>query len=159
MHSFRTSRIVKHSPTEMFDLVADVERYPEFVPLCESLLVRSRESDGVSAQVLVASMTVGYGPLCETFTTRVRLDRAASEITTSNISGPFQRLNNVWHFRPHASGCQVDFAIDYAFRSMALELLMGGLFDKAFRKFAQAFEARADLVYGPPPDAPAFTQA
>jgi coenzyme Q-binding protein COQ10 len=158
MHSFRTDRIVRHAPLEMFDLVADVERYPEFVPLCDRLVVRSREQAESGVTSMIASMTVGYGPITETFTTRVRLSRPALTITTSNVDGPFRRLENQWCFAPHADGCQVGFAIEYAFRSLALELLVGGLFDKAFRKFSQAFEARADVVYGPP-GAPEFNRA
>jgi coenzyme Q-binding protein COQ10 len=158
MHAFRTVRVVKHSPAEMFDLVADVERYPEFVPLCERLVVRSRQTLENSVQSMVASMTVGYGPINETFTTRVRLERPALRIMTSNVEGPFRHLENEWRFEPHPDGCRVSFAIEYAFRSFTLEILVGALFDKAFRKFAQAFEARADVMYGPP-EAPALTRA
>jgi len=158
MHAFRTVRVVKHSPAEMFDLVADVERYPEFVPLCERLVVRSRQALENGVQSMVASMTVGYGPINETFTTRVRLDQAALRIRTSNVEGPFRHLENEWRFEAHPDGCQVSFLIEYAFRSFALEILVGALFDKAFRKFAQAFEARADVMYGPP-GAAAVTQA
>lgn len=147
MPSFRTQRIVKHPPRAMYDLVSDVERYPEFLPLCEQLGVRSRVMSG-DAQEIVASMTVGYGPITESFTTRVRLFHTQQKILVDYIDGPFRRLENTWSFHPHADGCRVEFSIIYEFRSIALGVAMGALFDRAFRKFADAFEARADEIYG-----------
>ncbi|MCL4767644.1 MAG: type II toxin-antitoxin system RatA family toxin [Hyphomicrobiaceae bacterium] len=148
MPSFRTHRIVKHPPRAMYDLVSDVERYPEFLPLCERLVVRSRAPRGEAAEEVVASMTVGYGPIRESFTTRVRLFQPQHTILVSYIDGPFRRLENTWTFHPHAEGCRVEFSIIYEFRSIALGMAMGALFDRAFRKFAEAFEARADAIYG-----------
>lgn len=132
----------------MFELVSDVERYPEFLPLCEELVVRSRERLADGGEEIVACMTVGYGPINETFTTRVRLDRQALGIFVTYVDGPFRHLENVWRFHPDPTGCRVDFSIAYEFRSMALGMMMGALFDRAFRKFAEAFEARADAIYG-----------
>lgn len=148
MPSFRTQRIVKHSPKAMFELVSDVERYPEFLPLCESLEVRSRTPRGEAAEEIVACMTVGYGPISEAFTTRVLLDRVKQKILVHYIDGPFRHLENTWSFHEHPEGCRVEFSIVYEFRSIALGLMMGALFDRAFRKFAEAFEARADAIYG-----------
>jgi coenzyme Q-binding protein COQ10 len=134
----------------MFDLVADVERYPEFLPLCEALEVRSRapESDGV--EVITATMTAGYGLLRESFTSRVRLDYTALDILVNYIDGPFRTLENQWSFLPHPQGCEVDFFIEYEFRSHALQMLVGYLFDGAVRRFSHAFEIRAHRVYGRP---------
>ncbi len=148
MPQFSTSRRVAHSAGEMFDLVADVERYPEFVPLCRSLLVRKRaEKDG--KQIIIADMTVAYKLVRESFTSRVTLDRPALEILVEYLEGPFRRMNNRWSFRPADAGsCDVEFFISYEFRSRTLGLLMGGVFDAAFRRFAAAFERRADQVYG-----------
>lgn len=150
MPTFRTKRIVAHSSDAMFDLVADVERYPEFLPLCEALTVRARTRDAAGRETVVANMTAGYGPMRESFTSRVTLDRATREILVSYVDGPFRRLENRWTFLPQGRGCEVDFYITYEFRSAALALLVGALFDRAFRKFAEAFEARADAVYGLP---------
>ena len=148
MPQFTTTRRVRHSATDMFDLVADVESYPEFLPLCESLVVHSRRKDA-EREVLVATMTVAYKFLRESFTTKVVLDRAALTIRAEYLDGPFSYLENDWRFEPHGRGdCIVHFAIDYAFRSTALGLLMGAVFDRAFRKFTEAFEKRADAVYG-----------
>ena len=133
----------------MFDLVADVERYPEFVPLCEALTVRERKAGDGGRQVIIAGMTVAYKFIRESFTSRVTLDRANLTILVEYLEGPFRRMNNRWSFRPlDDENCEVEFFLAYEFRSRTLGLLMGGVFDAAFRRFAAAFERRADDVYG-----------
>ncbi|WP_183189504.1 type II toxin-antitoxin system RatA family toxin [Ancylobacter tetraedralis] len=150
MPSFRNKRRVRHSAADMFALVADVERYPEFVPLCESLHVRRRVASGEGVDILVADMSVAYKVFRESFTSRVSLDRPRLAITVEYLDGPFSRLENRWTFRPvEGGGCEVEFFISYEFRSRTLGLLMGAMFDAAFRRFSDAFEARADQVYGP----------
>jgi len=149
MPSFRNKRRVGHSAADMFDLVADVERYPEFVPLCESLKVRRRVASGEGVDILVADMSVAYRMFRESFTSRVTLDRPRLSITVEYLDGPFSRLENRWTFRPEGErACEVEFYISYEFRSRTLGLLMGAMFDAAFRRFADAFEVRADEVYG-----------
>lgn len=147
MPSFSNRRKVGFSPRQMFDLVADVERYPEFVPMCESLTVRSRKplADG---ELLVATMAVGYKAIKESFTTQVRLNPQKQQIVVQYLDGPFKHLENRWRFLPAQDGCVVDFYLDYEFRSRMLALVMGAVFDKAFRKFSAAFEERAKQVYG-----------
>ena len=148
MPEFRTRRHVAHSAEEMFALVADVERYPEFVPFCERLAVRGRNSEG-GREVLVADMTVGYKLVRETFTSKVTLDRPALEIRADYLDGPFRTMENSWSFQPLDAGhSEIRFSIAYEFKSRTLAMLMGAVFDRAFRRFAQAFEARADEVYG-----------
>ena len=148
MPQLSTSRRVRHAAFEMFDLVADVERYPEFVPLCQSLRVRKR-TELAGKDVIVADMTVAYKMIHETFTSRVTLDRASLEILVEYLEGPFRHLNNRWQFRAAAERvCDVEFFIAYEFRSRALGMLMGSVFEAAFRRFAAAFERRADQVYG-----------
>ena len=148
MPQHSTTRRVRHAATDMFDLVADVERYPEFVPLCRSLKVRQRRSGPDGVEVLIADMTAAYKLISETFTSRVTLDRAHLSILVEYLDGPFSRLENRWTFRPAGEGsCEVEFFISYEFRSRTLALLMGSMFDLAFRRFAAAFEQRADLVY------------
>ena len=151
MPSFRTTRRIPHSPQEMFDLVADVERYPEFLPLCTGLRVIRRTEESAGKEVLVADMSVGYRSIAERFTTRVALDRTALDIGVSYVDGPFKYLENNWEFRPDPAGSAVHFSINYEFRSIALGLLMGAMFDRAFRRFTDAFETRADDVYGREP--------
>lgn len=149
MPQFQTSRRVAHSAANMFDLVADVERYPEFVPLCESLKVMGRAGDIEGHEIITARMTVAYKLLRESFASRAVLDREAQVIRVTYLDGPFKRLENVWTFRPVGeTACDVGFSIAYEFRSLILQTLMGAAFDKAFRQFAAAFEARADEVYG-----------
>ncbi|WP_375457913.1 type II toxin-antitoxin system RatA family toxin [uncultured Enterovirga sp.] len=148
MPSFKTIRRVPHAAQEMFDLVADVERYPEFLPLCTGLRVLRRVDEADGRQALVAEMSIGYKAISERFTTKVMLDRAKLDIHVSYVNGPFRYLENRWEFRPDGAGSAVNFAIDYEFRSMALGLLMGAMFDRAFRRFTDAFETRADSVYG-----------
>jgi coenzyme Q-binding protein COQ10 len=147
--TFRDERWVRHRAEQMFDLVADVERYPEFVPLCKALRVRSRTSID-SCETLVAGMTVGYKLIRETFTSRVALDKPGLKVRVEYIDGPFSHLENNWTFRdePEGDGSRVGFFIDYEFKSRTLGALMGSMFDVAFRKFARAFEERADKVYG-----------
>ena len=149
MPQFTTKRAVRHAAAEMFDLVADVEHYPEFVPLCRALRVRKRlpQPDGV--EVLVADMTVAYKLVRESFTSRVTLDRPHLQVLVEYLEGPFSRMENRWTFSPTGEGaCEVTFFISYEFKSRALGLLIGGMFDLAFRRFAAAFERRADEVYG-----------
>jgi len=153
MPSFRTTRRVRHSAAEMFELVADVEKYPLFLPLCTGLKIRKRAQDEQGREVLTADMSVGYRAVRETFTSRVVLDRTSMEIHVTYIDGPFSKLDNRWTFRDVENGagaksCDVLFFIDYEFRNRMLGVLMGGMFETAFRRFAEAFERRADIVYG-----------
>lgn len=149
MPSFSTTRRVAHSAADMFELVADAENYPRFVPLCEALRIRGRQDMGEGREMLVADMTVSFKLVRETFTSRVILDRPANRIHVSYLDGPFRHLDNVWTFLPTGEkACDVGFQIDYEFKSRTLGALMGAMFDRAFRKFAEAFEARADEVYG-----------
>jgi len=149
MPQFSTKRHVQHSASKMFDLVADVEHYPEFVPLCRSLRVRKRSTDSEGRDVIIADMTVAYKLIYETFTSRVTLDRPSLEILVEYLEGPFRKMNNRWRF--HSAGpdaCDVEFFISYEFRSRTLGLLMGAMFEAAFRRFSAAFERRADQIYG-----------
>ena len=149
MPQYSSKRRVRHAATDMFDLVADVEKYPAFVPLCSALRVKSRTEKAADIVVLVADMTVAYKIIRETFTSRVTLDRPNLKILVEYLNGPFSRLQNRWTFKPLSeTTCEVEFFIDYEFRSRTLALLMGAMFDTAFRKFAVAFEQRADKVYG-----------
>ena len=149
MPQFTNRHRVRHSASDMFHLVADVERYPEFVPLCRALKVRSRIEEPEGIVILVADMGVAYKLVRESFTSRVTLDRANFQILVEYLQGPFSHLENRWAFHPtDEDSCEVEFFIDYEFRSRTLGLLMGAVFDAAFRRFAAAFERRADALYG-----------
>lgn len=170
MPRFNTSRSVPHSAAEMFDLVADVERYPDFLPYCEGLVVRARRLQEAK-EVVIADMTVGYKVVRETFTSRILVDRSALSIDVAATEGPFRTLTNSWRFVDNTSvaprapvsgslsqgltgalstgqGSTVGFEISWEFKSRFLGNLVGSLFDRAFRKYADAFEARARDVYG-----------
>ncbi|MEM8541392.1 MAG: type II toxin-antitoxin system RatA family toxin [Pseudomonadota bacterium] len=148
MPKFESTRRVGHSAEKMFALVADIEKYPEFVPLCESLRIKQRrEREG--KQMLVADMAVGYKTIRETFTSQVLLDREVLQIRASYVDGPFKYLDNRWSFIDQDDGqSDVVFYIDYEFKSKMLGALMGTMFDRAFRAFSEAFEKRADTLYG-----------
>ena len=148
MPQFSSAHRVRHAAGDMFDLVADVERYPEFVPLCRALKVRTRIPEPEGVEVLIANMTVAYKFVHETFTSRVTLDRPNLQLLVEYLEGPFSSLENRWTFRPIGErSCEIEFFIVYEFKSRTLGLLMGSMFDLAFRRFATAFERRADVVY------------
>ncbi|NGN39981.1 type II toxin-antitoxin system RatA family toxin [Mesorhizobium sp. CGMCC 1.15528] len=151
MPKFETIRHVGHTPDQMFALVADVEKYPQFLPLCEALSVRSRkERDGRT--LLVADMTVGYKAIRETFTSQVHLKPDENAIDVKYLDGPFRYLSNIWRFDApeNGPGTDIHFFIDYEFKSRILGALMGAMFDRAFRMFVEAFEKRAEVIYGKP---------
>jgi coenzyme Q-binding protein COQ10 len=146
---FSSKRRVAHRADEMFDLVADVERYPQFVPLCHALKIRQRRQNGDGTETIVADMTVSFKLVKETFTSEVTLDRAGRKIDVRYLRGPFANLENRWTFEPKGEqACDVGFFIAYEFRSRMLAMLMGTMFDAAFAKFSTAFEKRADVIYG-----------
>ena len=148
MPHYSTTRRVRHSAERMFDLVADMEKYPQFVPLCTALRVRSRKEKSEGVVVVVAEMTVAYKLIRESFTSRVTLDRPNLKILVEYLQGPFSNLENRWTFEPvDDKHCDVTFFITYEFKSRMLATLMGSMFDMAFQRFAAAFEKRADTIY------------
>lgn len=148
MPKFQDTTTVPHSAKEMFDLVADIESYPEFLPMCEKLVVREKREKG-DKTLLVAEMTVGYKMIRETFTTQVVLKPKENAIDVSYINGPFRYLENRWTFIDRGDGySDVEFFIDYEFKSRTLGMVMGSMFDRAFRMFSNAFRKRAAEVYG-----------
>ena len=151
MPKFNSRRLVNHSAAQMFDLVADVERYPEFVPLCSAMKVRQRTPKPDGTEIVICEMTVSFKLVREVFTTRVTLDRANLKILVEYLQGPFSNLENRWSFEPKPdNSCDVGFYLAYEFKSRMLAMLMGTMFDTAFQRFAAAFEKRADAIYGRP---------
>jgi coenzyme Q-binding protein COQ10 len=146
MPVFQATRHIAHSADQMFDLVADVERYPEFVPLCEGNPITFRD---LEADVLATEMTVAYRIFRETFHSRVTLDRARGRILIEASDGPVRRLHTRWTFRERSAGsCHVEFYVSYELASLTLTLLIGAVLDAAFNGYVQAFEDRANQVYG-----------
>ena len=149
MPRFSNRRRVQHRAEQMFDLVADVERYPEFVPLCQALKVRQRKQNPDGTETVVADMTVSFKLVKEIFTSRVTLDKPSLTILVRYLKGPFSNLENRWTFEPKGEeACDVGFFIAYEFKSRMLAALMGAMFDAAFTRFSAAFEKRADMIYG-----------
>jgi coenzyme Q-binding protein COQ10 len=141
-HSER--KTVGYRPDQLFDLVADVGRYPEFLPWCVGARVRSRNETE-----LVADLTIGFGPFRESFTSRVKLSRP-SYIEVSYEDGPFRYLKNSWRFSADSRGCTVVFFVDFEFRSRLLQSAIGVVFTEAVRRMVNAFLRRAREIYGPP---------
>jgi coenzyme Q-binding protein COQ10 len=135
-------RHLRYSCEQMFDLVADVNRYAEFLPWVTAIRVRAD-----SATEATADMIVGFKGLRETFTSRVRKQRATS-IDVDYVDGPLKYLRNSWRFQPEGEGCAVDFTVDFAFKNRMFEMLAGQVFGAALRRMIGAFEARADALYG-----------
>jgi coenzyme Q-binding protein COQ10 len=149
MPKFSSKRRIRHSASQMFDLVADVERYPEFVPLCKSLKIRQRTAKPDGTEIVIADMAVSFKLVREAFTSRVTLDRPNLKIMVEYLQGPFSNLETRWTFEPKGDDvCEVGFFISYEFNSRMLAMLMGTMFDAAFQRFAAAFEKRADAIYG-----------
>jgi coenzyme Q-binding protein COQ10 len=159
MPKFSSKRRVQHSALQMFDLVADVERYPEFVPLCRTLKIRQRTANPDGTEIVIADMTVSFKLVREAFTSRVTLDRPNLKILVEYLQGPFSNLENRWSFEPKSErACDVGFYLAYEFKSRVLAMLMGTMFDTAFQRFSAAFEKRADAIYGKEP-APSKTSS
>jgi coenzyme Q-binding protein COQ10 len=137
------TRHLPYTPEQMFELVGDVQRYPEFLPWVSAIRVRSNTD-----ALVVADMIVGFKGLRETFTSRVAKERPG-HIRVDYVDGPLKYLNNDWKFREDGQGgCLVDFAVDFAFKNRVFEMLAGQVFDRALRKMISAFEERAARLYG-----------
>ncbi|MFZ5669787.1 MAG: type II toxin-antitoxin system RatA family toxin [Pseudomonadota bacterium] len=144
----RLTRILAYAPDQLFDLVGDVERYPEFVPWVTGMRTWNHRDAGGGVTVLDAEAAVGFSFLKERFSTRVRRDAAARTIDVSLISGPFRRLQNRWRFLDHPQGCCVEFEIDFEFRLGFLDRLLNANFDHAVDKLIRCFDDRAKALYG-----------
>ena len=148
MPTHAEKRLLRYTPQQMFDLVADVGRYPEFLPWCVGARVISGDE-----KKLVADLTIGFKMFRETFRSQVTLDRPG-HVQVEYLNGPFRYLNNQWRFRPvpqpgGVTGCEVDFFVDFEFRNAILQGIIGLVFNEAMQRIVRAFEARAAQLYGP----------
>jgi coenzyme Q-binding protein COQ10 len=135
-------RILPYTPEQVFDLVAAIDRYPEFLPWCMAARIRERKSDE-----LTADLVIGFKMIRERFTSRVLFQRP-NRIDVDYVDGPMRHLENHWVFTPHPEGCEVDFRVAFEFRSRMLEALIGALFYEAIRRMVAAFDKRARQLYG-----------
>jgi coenzyme Q-binding protein COQ10 len=146
MPTHAETRVLPYTPEQMFALVADVERYPEFLPWCLAARIRRRDGDTVWADLMI-----GFKMIRERFTSRIELE-APGRIDVAYIEGPFQYLNNHWGFLPLPDGgCRIEFFVDFEFRSKVLQKIIGVLFNEAVRRMVAAFEGRAVQLYGKTP--------
>ena len=143
MPTHAETRVLPYTPRQLFDLVADIERYPEFLPWCRAARIRKREGN-----LVVADLVIGFRVFRERFTSRVRLDPEGRRIHVAYAEGPFKYLNNHWVFEDHPEGCAIDFYVDFEFHSRVLQKVITTLFDEAVRRMVGAFEARARALYG-----------
>ena len=140
-------RILPHPPEQLFDLVAAIETYPDFLPWCQAARIKKRYDN-----IVIADLVIGFKLVREKFTSHVTLNRPG-EIAVKYTHGPLKYLNNHWVFEPHPDGCVVDFYIDFEFRSRTLQKMIGVLFNEAVQRMVRAFETRAAEIYGSAHDA------
>jgi len=136
-------RILPHTPEQLYALVSDVERYPEFLPWAVACRIKKRQD-----KVIWADLVIGFKMVRERFTSKVTLDPDAMRIDVEYAEGPFHYLNNHWVFEPHPDGCMVDFFVDFEFRNKVLQTIIGALFNEAVKRMVAAFETRAKQLYG-----------
>lgn len=151
MPTHAEQRLLPYRPEQMFDLVADIERYPEFLPWCKAVRVVKRDGN-----VIEADMAIGFKVFFERFRSKVTLDRKRLRIDVAYVHGPFKYLNNHWQFIAKEDGqCLVDFYVDFEFHSRLLQRAIAVLFNEALRRLVAAFEARARALYPENPAAKA----
>ena len=143
MTTHAEKRVVPHTPEQLYALVLDVQKYPQFLPWCLAARVKSQ-----SERELAADLIIGFNMFRETFTSYVEFDPDKLEIDVRYAEGPFKHLTNNWRFLPHEDGCEIDFYVDFEFNSRLLQSVIETLFTEAVRRMVRAFEARADVLYG-----------
>lgn len=150
MHRHVVTRVLPYSPQQLFELVGEVEAYPSFVPWITAMRTWNARQDG-SVSTVDAEAQVGFSFLKEKFATRVRRDAEHLTVDVSLLYGPFKRLSNQWRFTPNGAGTNVEFVIDFAFKSRMLDALLAANLDRAADKLIACFEARARQMHGPSP--------
>ena len=138
-------RVIRHSPQELYNLVADVRSYPQFLPWCMAARIRHEDRDGLAADLII-----GFQMFREKFTSHVELNPEQLEIDVKYAEGPFKYLTNKWRFIPHPEGCEIDFYVDFEFNNRLLQSVIERLFTEAVRRMVKAFEDRANDLYGEP---------
>jgi coenzyme Q-binding protein COQ10 len=147
MPTHAEQRVLPYTPEQMYALVADIERYPEFLPWCVAARIRERRADFIDAELVI-----GFRMFRERFISHVRL-KPPDRIDVAYAEGPFRYLNNHWKFEPMPGGCRIDFFVDFEFKSRLLQKVIEVLFGEAVRRMVAAFEGRARQLYGrPAPD-------
>ena len=135
-------RIIKHTPSNLFKLVSDVQRYPEFLPWCLGARVRKNRKNNFEADLII-----GFKIYKEIYSSEISLDNINKKIIVNYKDGPFEYLENYWVFKDNKNGCEVEFMVDFKFKSVFLQTLMETLFSEAVRRMVGAFEKRANELY------------
>ncbi len=148
MPTHSEKRILPYRPEQMYGLVADVERYPEFLPWNSAARIKSRRDIGEGREEVLADLVVSFKVFRERFGSRLVLDPGRYRIDTEYLDGPFKFMRSHWHIKDHAEGCEVDFFVDFEFRNVVLQKLIGVVFDQAMRRIVRAFDDRAAALYG-----------
>ncbi|AKK19931.1 type II toxin-antitoxin system RatA family toxin [Candidatus Liberibacter africanus] len=149
MHYFTADRVVDHSSQQMLKLVSDIEKYPEFVPLCKEIIIHNREKQG-NDEILLASMQVNYAGIQKSFMTQIRVNKIQNRIAVKHIKNTFNFLENDWYFEEIAPNkCKIRFSIKYELKNRLFDMMLRAVFDHSFLYFAKAFEDRADKIYRP----------
>jgi coenzyme Q-binding protein COQ10 len=152
----RETRQLPFPKEHLFDVVADVDSYPEFLPWCVAARIKTREvamnSEKQEIEILTADLAIRFQMFREKFASRAILNHAGMDIKVEYLDGPFHHLENDWVFRDHPNGCEVDFFIDFSFRNIILENLISGMFQEAVFRMVRAFESRAGELYVDEPD-------
>jgi coenzyme Q-binding protein COQ10 len=151
VHQLR--RVLPYAPDQLFHLVGEVDCYPQFVPWITAMRTWNRRVDETGASLVDAEAQVGFSFLKERFSTRVRRDPLNRQVEVSLIRGPFKRLTNRWTFHPHDEGTEIEFFIDFEFKSRILQAVLEANFNRAVDKLIGCFEARARTLYGQAPSA------
>ena len=142
-------RRMPYSAAEMYALIADVAAYPEFLPWCSGARIRSRALQPDGSEVIDADLVISFKVFRERFGSRVTLHPDAQKIDVAYLDGPFRYLNNHWQFTPvDETSCEVDFFVDFEFRSKTLQMIIGVVFTEAMSRIVRAFEERAGQLYG-----------
>ncbi len=149
MPTHAEKRRLPYSASEMFALVADVASYPEFLPWCAAARIRGRKETAPGVEVVDADLVISFKVFRERFGSRVTLRPAEQKIDVQYLDGPFRYLNNHWYFRPVSeTECEVEFFVDFEFKSRTLQAIIGVVFNEAMRRIVRAFESRAEQLYG-----------
>lgn len=141
------TRSLQYTAQQMYDLVADVARYPEFLPWCAAARINALTKDG-DARVMDADLVISFKVFRERFASRVTLYDADLRIDTKYLDGPFKFMHSTWDFRDTETGCDVDFHVDFEFRNVILQKLIGVVFNEAMHRIVRAFDDRANALYG-----------
>lgn len=147
MHHYRETRVLPYSPAQLFALVADITKYPEFLPWCRAARILRHEEGGA----FLGELIISFSHLTERYTSRVvpvaPSAGAPGRIEVGLVSGPFNQLSNHWLFSAHPEGCEIALDLSFEFKSKILDTLIGSLFEKACAKMIAAFTARAEMLY------------